>query len=278
MAVLCYDRADLKPEEVVKVFIALAAATIALSWSSIAAACQCKTSSDRDESYRSATYVFFGIVVSSDDGLKLKVKKNYKGTKAKRTHSITRASDCAFAFEEGKTYMVYAAKGEGKRAVAVDQCGASAQLDHQPMSQVVWSLADELAYKSSGSVAKRHKAGRDQLNARAIRKIQFAAKSCDAAVWKKTENVKARMEVRFDVEPDGKYTHELLKYETPTAASADVKKCLAEKLAEDDFKSFPGGRVSVSTYWIIDRLDATFGQDKDSATVLPFKSPKHLLE
>lgn len=260
-----------------KKLIALVTAVIALSWSSIAFACQCQNTRDRDESYRTAKYVFFGEAVSTDSGLALKVKRNYKGAKAKRNYPIAE-SDCAFKFEEGKSYMVFAAKGEKKREVAVDQCGATTQLDHEPLTAVVWSLADELAYKTPRKAADRHKKARDRITARVVKKIQLAAKACDPDVWNAKGEMKARMEVRFDVEPDGTYTHELLKYETPTPPTAEVKKCLAEKLAEDDFKSFPGNRVSVSGYWLIDKIDASFGEDRDSATVLPFKSKKHLLE
>lgn len=261
-----------------KKLIAFAAATMVLLWSSVAFACQCQETRDRDESYRTATYVVFAEAVQSDDGLALKVRESYKGSRSKRTHPVGEAEDCNFEFEVGKTYMVYGSKGEKKREIVVDTCGSSAQVDHEPLTFTIWSLADELTFKTNRKDADRHGRARNQITDRAVGKIKWAMKQCDPDVWKAKEKMKARVEVRFDVQPEGDYKHTLLKYETPSPPGADVKKCLEEKLAEDPFKPFPGGPVSVSGYWIIDRLDASFGEDRSSATVLRFKSQKRLLE
>ena len=261
-----------------KQLIAIVAFTSLSLWVSDAFACQCQNRPDRDESLRLASFVFYGVATQTDDGMELKVIENFKGTRAKRTHKLTSTDDCAFTFGDGDQYIVFASKGEGKNAIAVDRCTPTTKLVHPPIDASIWTLADELSFETSTRVAARHKAARDVLTERAQRKIKFAANACDPDVWKANENVKARVEVRFDIEPDGKYTHAVLKYETPVDTSKEVTKCLAEKLAEDDFKSFPGGRVSVVGYWIIDRLDASFGQDRDSATIVEFKSDKHLLE
>lgn len=254
------------------------ASVFIVSWSSVAYACQCADQLARDTAYDAADYVFFGEVVDDEGSRALTVLENYKGTRSKRTHAIGAAGACDFRFEVGKSYIVYANKGDAKDEVVVDQCGATTQLDHAPLNASIWDISDELVYRTPRRTADAHKRARDTVTSRAVGKIKWALKKCHGEVWGAKDDVKARVEVRFDIEPDGKYTHELLKYETATPPSDAVKQCLAQRLAEDDFKSFPGGRISVASYWIIDWLDPTFGEDRSSATVIPYKSKKRLLE
>ena len=243
---------------------------VMLSASLAAAQCTCESTRDRDESYRVAKYVFFGEAYENDDGeLRLRVIENYKGTRDKRTHPIIQ-TDCGFEFDAGKKYMVFAADGKGKRAVEVDRCGATTQLDHEPLTAMVWSLADELAYGTSRRWTARHASGRRQLTDRSVRKIKWSIGKCDDT-WKEPK-LTAKIEVRFDIQPDGAYDHELVTYEVPGTPSAEVMECLEKRLAEDKFGDFYGGPVSVSAYWLVDRIDRSFGQDKASAVVVPFGS------
>lgn len=250
-------------------FIALFIGTLVLSWGAAASAqCSCEQTRDRDESFRAATYVFYGEAQTNEDGeLRLRVVENYKGTRDKRTHPVN-GTDCGFEFEEGQRYMVYADKGEGRRAITVDRCGTTTQVDHQPLTAMIWTLADELVYGTSRRWTARHAAGRRQLTERSVGKIKWSIKKCDDR-WKEAK-LTAKIEVRFDIQPDGAYKHELVSYEMPTETNPEVRQCLEEKLAEDKFDDFRGGPVSVSAYWIVDRIDRSFGQDKASAVVVPF--------
>jgi hypothetical protein len=254
-----------------RILIAGFSALFALMWSSVAVGqCTCERTRDRDESYREARYVFFAKAIENDDGeLTLRVISEWKGSRRKRKHPVAQ-SECGFEFEPGETYMVFGEKGEKRREVVVDRCGATAQIDHRPLTPLVWSLGDEATYSMSRRWAARHRRGRQVLTSRAVGKIKHAARKCDPDVWKGKDEMKARIEVRFDVQPDGKYTPALLKYETDADTTDEIRACLKKDLAEDDFKKFRGNSVSVSGYWIIDRLDATFSQDKSSAVVEPY--------
>ena len=98
-----------------------------------------------------------------------------------------------------------------------------------PITAFIWTLADELAYKTPRKQAERHRTGRNTLTARAVKKIKFAVRSCDPKVWKARGEMKARVEVRFDIQPDGSYEHVLRKYETPNETTTEISSCLAEK-------------------------------------------------
>lgn len=252
-----------------KKLLCFSGALLTILYGSSAFACECSRVEDRDESYRTAKYVFWGEAYTDDDGdLRLRVLTNYKGTRRKRTHPVADPQDCGFRFQDGKKYMVFADKGEKKRELVVGQCDATTELTHEPLTPFVWTLAEELAYNTPRRAAARHHSERTRLTDRAVRKIKWSIGKCDDS-WKEAK-LTAKIEVRFDIQPEGDYEHELLTYEMPEEPSAEVMECLEKRLAEDDFGAFHGGPISVSAYWLVDRLDRSFGQDKASAVVVPF--------
>jgi hypothetical protein len=267
---LCYTAAN-ATENDMRNLIACFAALAALLCSSIAVAqCTCEKTHDRDESYRNSHYVFYAKAIENDEGeLRLRVLSEWKGSRRKRTHPVADI-ECGFEFEVGKKYLVFGEKGEERREVVVGRCNATTQLDHRPLTPQVWSLADEATYSMSRRWAARHRRGRETITRRAVGKIKHAARKCDPDVWKGNDKMKARIEVRFDVLPGGGYSHQLLKYETDAETTDEIRQCLRKDLAEDKFRDFRGNAVSVRGYWIVDRIDASFGQDKSSAAVKPY--------
>lgn len=233
-------------------------------------ACECAERRDRDQSYSAARYVFYAEAITTEDGeLRLKVLDSYKGSRRKRTHPVT-TGKCVFQFKEGKRYIVFGDEGESKREVSVDLCGATTQLDHEPITPLIWSLADELTYGASSRVVRDHGKGRDKLTDTALSRLTAAATKCDSKLFKKKGEAKGLLEVRFDVEPNGEYTAVVEKYESSTADADEAGACLAKALDSKKFSKFAGGRVSVHAYWMIDRIDSSFGREKKSATVVPF--------
>lgn len=251
-----------------RLLIATSAALLAVAWSSVAVGqCTCEQTRDRDASYRHADYVLFAKAIEDDEGeLRLRVITEWKGSRRKRTHPVV-DTECGFEFEVGKKYLVFGQKGEERRSIVVDRCNATSQMNNRPLTPQVWSLADEATYSMTRRWAARHRSGRETITSRAVGKIKHAARKCDPDVWKGNDKMKAKIEVRFDVLPEGGYTHELISYETDAETTDEIRSCLREDLAEDRFRDFYGNAVSVNGYWIIDRIDASFGQDKSSAVV-----------
>ena len=59
--------------------IALAAAVLAMLWSANAFACKCKQTRDRDESFRTYQYVFYGEAVDKEGSVALRRKDQLQG-------------------------------------------------------------------------------------------------------------------------------------------------------------------------------------------------------
>jgi hypothetical protein len=234
------------------------------------AQCTCDKE-DRDTSLNRADIVFWGKAKRTDDGdLVFRVSKSFKGTRRKRKLTVAPLDTCGYSFEPDTPYIVFAKK-EKKRTISVSACSATKELERAPYTATTWSAADELPYGVGRRTVRRHQRDRDRLTGRAIDKVRYAAKKCDA-VWKGGDDkANLLLKVRFDVQPNGRYDAEILEYSGGPESNQGTRECLADKLDGKKFRKFSGNAVSVRAYWKIDRIDASMQQEKKSSIVKPYE-------
>ncbi len=235
-----------------------------------AAECTCEKE-DRSASANSADVIFWGKgKVDKDGDFVFRVSSSFKGTRRKRKHTLVPKESCSVKFEEGTNYIVFAKKEE-KRSISVSSCSATTALEKAPYTETTWSAADQLPYGAGRRTVARHQRDRDNLTGRALDKVEYAAKKCES-VWKKgKDKASLRINVRFDVQPDGKYEANILKYQgADSAKQSETMACLEKRLDGKKFKKFRGNAVSVRAYWRIDRIDSSMQQEKKSSVVKPF--------
>jgi hypothetical protein len=118
--------------------IILLVAASALAFARVAAAtCECKKSLTPNEARKAAEAVFVGTVVESHRELtqggyewrvRLSVEQSWKGAEGGDVVLYV-TNDCPVSFEDGKRYLVYARRQEGRGRLVTDSCTRTAPFD-----------------------------------------------------------------------------------------------------------------------------------------------------
>lgn len=250
-----------------------------LTWagfSTAAFACKC-AEKPRSEAYDSAYSVFYGEATEADGGnATIKVSKSFKRSRAKRKMKIVADGDsCDFQFEEGKKYLVFAAKAKKKKTYSVHSCSGTTALEFTPLNPVVWTLADDMSYGLTKRERKSAQNTKNKLVDSANKSLRDAVRKCDKTIWKSKKNVKGHIEVRFDYTEKRKFTAEIIKYERSAGEDDEVKSCLTKRLTDVKFPKFSGGPISLFAYRLLDQIDPMMVRKKSNASVVAYKSDKY---